>query len=478
MLFTSFLVLGISLVGDAWCVPLHGTSRWTHLQTSTAHGDVETQDQVHLSSPSASGTDDDSAHTPKLVPVLVYTPPPGSMSGRRSENTSLLGFASTEEEFAVFVQYMMGDNASLWSPALVSNRTVDPTAKAVQTEFLSHWAEGNLLVSQSSEWNKHVVGEGSFASRLNGLVGRIRLFYYGTGNNEEEDAASPDDASVPQETKVATDLLALLEDEFPNEWAFLSHPPRAGPSPGLGARARTVAFDPKRTEAESLECLKLFLVWFKQAYPYYYSACTACGNKDGKYVGMVVASEDEKAHFAGRTELVTCEACGATTRFPRFNDIEKILMESRRGRCGEYSVAALALLEALGWQARWVVDWADHVWVEVLVPCSAASCDDGPDKGSGEGHTAAAGEGGGGGTATASGRWVHCDPCEAAVDEPLIYEGWGKNATFIFAFDRENIVDVTNTYTSNATAARARRSEDAGSIEKAVLEAIADLRDE
>ena len=34
--------------------------------------------------------------------------------------------------------------------------------------------------------------------------------------------------------------------------------------------------------------------------------------------------------------------------------------------------------------------------------------------------------------------WIHIDPCEAAVDEPLIYQGWGKNQTFIFAYKKES----------------------------------------
>ena len=55
-------------------------------------------------------------------------------------------------------------------------------------------------------------------------------------------------------------------------------------------------------------------------------------------------------------------------------------------------------------------------------------------------------------------RWVHVDPCEAAVDEPLLYESWGKNQTYILAFSRDGIVDVTDTYTSNMTAAVERRS--------------------
>ena len=50
------------------------------------------------------------------------------------------------------------------------------------------------------------------------------------------------------------------------------------------------------------------------------------------------------------------------------------------------------------------------------------------------------------------GRWVHIDPCEAAVDEPLIYQSWGKNITYITAYDFNRAVaqDITALYTSDA----------------------------
>lgn len=32
------------------------------------------------------------------------------------------------------------------------------------------------------------------------------------------------------------------------------------------------------------------------------------------------------------------------------------------------------------------------------------------------------------------GSWVHVDPCEAAVNEPLIYESWGKRPTYVLAY--------------------------------------------
>lgn len=60
------------------------------------------------------------------------------------------------------------------------------------------------------------------------------------------------------------------------------------------------------------------------------------------------------------------------------------------------------------------------------------------------------------------GRWVHFDPCEAAIDEPLIYQGWGKNQTYIVAYDCQNrdAVDVTSAYTSNIEGMLSRRFND------------------
>jgi hypothetical protein len=57
------------------------------------------------------------------------------------------------------------------------------------------------------------------------------------------------------------------------------------------------------------------------------------------------------------------------------------------------------------------------------------------------------------------GEWVHLDPCEAAVGENLIYQGWGKKQTFIFAFSYSSpfVEDVTALYTSNFTASLERR---------------------
>ncbi len=101
-------------------------------------------------------------------------------------------------------------------------------------------------------------------------------------------------------------------------------------------------------------------------------------------------------------------------------------MKKRRGRCGEYSVLMFRMLQALGYDTRWVVDWGDHCWAEVLV----------------------------------NGRWVHVDSCEAAVDEPSLYESWGKNMTFCVAYSlspKAEAVDVTGTYCTDMKSARLRR---------------------
>lgn len=125
--------------------------------------------------------------------------------------------------------------------------------------------------------------------------------------------------------------------------------------------------------------------------------------EDVSFIGYLFPSKNERLGNASRTELYRCRSCDSFTRFPRYNKALWVT-STRRGRCGEYSMLLYRFLRSLGYEKlRWVVDWADHVWVDVRL---------------GENTT----------------RWVHCDPCEASIDEPLLYEGWGKNQTFIIAF--------------------------------------------
>lgn len=209
--------------------------------------------------------------------------------------------------------------------------------------------------------------------------------------------------------------------------------------------------------ADMLAALKDFLLWFRAQFPYYYSACLreSCGHEGrgpNEYLGSVFPTAEELTHRAGVTELNLCLCCKQVTRFPRFNALSKML-QTRRGRCGEYSVLVMKMLEVLGYRSRWVVDWADHVWAEVELPA--------------DGH---GGYGYGAGASEA--RWVHVDPCEASVDENLLYQGWGKNATFIFAIGKDGpVVDVTAKYTSVSPEEVERRREMEG-VNTSVVDAV------
>ena len=125
---------------------------------------------------------------------------------------------------------------------------------------------------------------------------------------------------------------------------------------------------------------------------------------------------DEAKHGASRVETYSCASprCGAAIRFPRYNDAVHLL-ETRAGRCGEWANCFTLCCRALGFEARWVLDWTDHVWTEVY--------------------------------SDAQRRWLHCDPCEEACDQPKLYErGWGKRLSFVVAFGKDDVVDVTKRY--------------------------------
>ena len=95
-----------------------------------------------------------------------------------------------------------------------------------------------------------------------------------------------------------------------------------------------------------------------------------------------------------------------------------------KGRCGEFSLLYNGLLVANGYQTRLVIDCStlqdkskkvagDHVWVEVLI----------------------------------DGAWVHVDPTEKRIDQPLMYAlEWDKDVNLVYAISREATVDVTTTY--------------------------------
>eukprot|EP00985_Skeletonema_marinoi_P022725 scaffold14661_cov207-Skeletonema_marinoi.AAC.2 len=218
-----------------------------------------------------------------------------------------------------------------------------------------------------------------------------------------------------------------------------------------------------KSEREQLETFQLFLDWFRGKFPYFHDACDTCGasckdaplsegdddeivdftngdiigsnnvqeetdiemescqhedDKDNDYfsfVGYIGPSSGERLGNASRTELYRCRSCSAFTRFPRYNKALWVT-QTRRGRCGEYSMLLYRMLRSLGYEKiRWVVDWADHVWVEVLLGDGVKSKSDATEE-------------------IGIGRWVHLDPCEAAVDNPLLYSSWGKNQTYLMAF--------------------------------------------
>ena len=170
------------------------------------------------------------------------------------------------------------------------------------------------------------------------------------------------------------------------------------------------------------------LQWFKESFFRWMDAppCSICG-AGTKLIGRVAPLPEESAHLAGTVESYHCQAgCVQSTRFPRYNDPARLL-QTRVGRCGEWANCFTLMCLSAGLEARYVVDWGDHVWTEVY--------------------------------STAQRRWLHADPCENVCDEPLLYEaGWGKKLSYVIAYSTDDIQDVTWRYTAHPSYVLARRT--------------------
>ncbi|KAJ8880125.1 hypothetical protein PR048_016588 [Dryococelus australis] len=191
-------------------------------------------------------------------------------------------------------------------------------------------------------------------------------------------------------------------------------------------------------EPDARDILLLELLhWFKGSFFSWVDApaCTACHGPT-TFLRQVL-------HEGVRTEVYECGSCHNSTSFPRYNDASKLL-QTRRGRCGEWANCFTLLCRALGWDARLVVDSTDHVWTEVF--------------------------------STWQGRWLHCDPCEEVCDQPLLYEaGWGKHLNYVLAYSCDDVQDVTWRYSSSWKDVLARRTQ---CSEQELLQAIFTLRAE
>ncbi|KAG9439809.1 hypothetical protein H6P81_019974 [Aristolochia fimbriata] len=206
----------------------------------------------------------------------------------------------------------------------------------------------------------------------------------------------------------------MYEDQNRQEAARKSVPLNELEEKALVSLAKEGNFKPSKVEEEHAFLLQL-LFWFKRSFSWVNApTCDGCGGRTSA-MGMGAPLPSEIQFGASRVELYRCNVCPGLSRFPRYNDPLK-LVETRKGRCGEWANCFTLYCRAFGYESRLILGFTDHVWTECF--------------------------------SNMLGRWMHLDPCEGIFDNPLLYEkGWKKNLNYIIAFSKDGVHDVTKRYT-------------------------------
>ena len=190
---------------------------------------------------------------------------------------------------------------------------------------------------------------------------------------------------------------------------------------------------PQRPPGSTSEVyVKMLLKWFKKEFFSWCNKpkCPTCGQNDKNYKVLSYRdkpNEEEKKFLAYRTERYFCNNCNKEVRFVRYNKTIKLL-ETRTGRCSEWSNLFGGILYTCGFKTRLINNFEDHVWNEFYNEEEK--------------------------------RWIHIDSCEEAYDTPLVYEqGWGRVMTFILGMSDDGLVEVTPRYVKDWKIVNERRSE-------------------